>query len=245
MLGYFSRRTMSTVISKINFPRLQSHSRCPFSALLSQNFQHHFFQCQTFSGTPYILNKLLHKPLNSQMKKPSPSPSPCCGYSNEAGLLNRNFEVIYRFPYIVHMHLLSRFKIYQTAFSVAAVPLCYAMHSNGQLSLALCHYVVIYSIVACAMLYAFSFYLWRLVGIIAYNSVEDLVKVSHLTFWGGRKDIFLHVKSIIPLSDMSDNPNDIFVKFQQYDNEEVLFLVLKFGGIKDMEKFQLVLGDIK
>ncbi|XP_029639015.1 transmembrane protein 186 [Octopus sinensis] len=241
MLGHFYRRTMSTVILKINFPKLQSHFLCPFSAPLSQNFQHHFFQRQAFSGTPYILNKLLHKPLNSQMT----SPSPCCGYSNEASLLNHKFEVIYRFPYIVHMHLLSRFKIYQTAFSVAAVPLCYAMHSNGQLSLELCHYVVVYSIVACAMLYVFSFYLRRLVGIIAYNSVEDLVKVSHLTFWGGRKDIFLHVKSVVPLSDMSDNPNDIFVKFRQYDNEEVLFLVLKFGGIKDMEKFQLVLGDIK
>lgn len=243
MLGYFYRRTMLTVVLKINFPKIQSHFLCPFSAPLSRNFQHHFSQHSTFSGKPYVLNKLLHKPLRSPSS--SPSSLPCCGYSNEARLLNSNFEVIYRFPYIVHMHLLSRFKIYQTGFSVAAVPLCYAMHSNGLLSLEVCHYVVFYSIVACAMLYVFSFYLRRLVGIIAYNSTDDLVKVSHLTFWGSRKDIFLHVKNIVPLSDMSDNPNDIFVKFQQYDSKDVLFLVLKFGEIKDMEKFQLVLGGIK
>ncbi|GAB1608496.1 transmembrane protein 186-like [Argonauta hians] len=243
---FFQRLKISTIISKLNYPKnASSHFDRPS---LSQNYRYQHFLSRTFIGSSRICNKLTpQKPVQNQLTLlPLSSPGlSCFHYSKGSRYSNENFEVIYRFPYIVHMHLLSRFKIYQTALSLVAVPICYILLIGGQLSLAHCHYAVGYCTIACIMLYAFSFFLRRLIGIIAYDSKEELLKVSHLTFWGGRRDIFLHAKSVIPISDMSDNPNDIYVRFRRYDTEEELLLVLKYGGIKNLEKLKLVIGEIR
>ena len=77
------------------------------------------------------------------------------------------------------------------------------------------------------------------------NKNDDIVKVSHMTFWGKRKDIYTSTENIIPLSDLSENPNDIFVRFKQYNTKDEFYLVLKFGGVRDLEMMKQLLGEIK
>ena len=156
-----------------------------------------------------------------------------------------NYKTFYRFPHITYARLLSRMKIYQTGFTVIGLPALAIAQSLGYSqgnSLPLATGVTLF---AGVMLYVMSHYFRRLIGLMAVNENRDTVKVSHLTFWGKRNDLFVPVKEIVPISDMADKPDDIYVKFCRYGTNEYLYYSLRHGLIMDKEVFQDVLGSLK
>lgn len=195
-----------------------------------------------------LTNNRLHKGILSCKHQHYGSLNSMQYYSNHANsktFENEQFHLIYRFPYIVHTQFLSRLKLYQTVFTVAAIPWAFKMAGDGLITPQMLTGVIGCSILACVMLGVLSIYFQRLIGMLYINKTDNIVKVSHMTFWGKRNDIYMNAENIIPLSDLSDNPNDIYVQFKQYDKKDVFYLVLRFGGVQDSEMMRQLLGEIK
>ncbi|XP_014673035.1 PREDICTED: transmembrane protein 186-like [Priapulus caudatus] len=153
-----------------------------------------------------------------------------------------DFSVIYKFPYIVHMRVVSRFKIVQTGItSVVLLPMA-ALTAMGHVEPWLLTYTFGVTGLAAGMLCVMSYFFRRLIGILALSNDGDMLKVSHMTFWGRRHDIYVPVDSVVPFSDCESNPTDIFVNFMCDEITSHLYISLRFGGIVDREKFMQVFG---
>ena len=157
---------------------------------------------------------------------------------------NPEFRNIYMFRYIVHLRVLSRLKIYQTLLTVGAIPPGVYLHSAGALSTpGLATFVGIAS-VATAMLYVMSTFFRHIVGIISVNQTEDVVRISHLSFWGKRRDVQFNLSDIVPLSDMSVRPDDIYQVIQFYEKPLRFYWFLRHGKNTDAEAVQRLFGKI-
>ncbi|KAG8191156.1 hypothetical protein JTE90_016669 [Oedothorax gibbosus] len=180
----------------------------------------------------------LTRPLSST--SPLRKISPDLKTTNEAKAWKR----IYYFPYIELAAFLNRFKLYQTTFTVVAIPVSVAMYNYGTMDLDTVGIVTGCAVLASTTLFLMSGYFRRLIGIIAISEDEKTVKISHLTFWGRRNDVSVPSEDIIPLGDGDCNANDVYVKVRRYSSAESLYLTLKFGKIMDISKFELVFGSL-
>lgn len=156
--------------------------------------------------------------------------------------LSKTYTNIYKFPYIVHARVFSRLKIAQTIFTVALIPtmglavwMDYAPTTVFEYSLSIASF-------ACIMLYVISYYLRRLIGIIALNGTGDTIKVSHLNFWGRREDFYVPVEQVIPIAQYEARVDDAYIPFLRYDDKEKYYMSLRWGGVLDTEKFVNVFG---
>lgn len=156
-----------------------------------------------------------------------------------------SFTTVYRFNYIVHLKVLARLKIYQTVFTLVAVPQAFYLHSSGDLSTQMLYASAGLASLACIMLYVMSFSIRKVVGILAMSDDNMNVKISHLSFWGKRKDILCDVSDIVPLADMSESPTHVYVKLKRYSTSTDLNLFVRHGRITDISKLQNILGSLK
>lgn len=154
------------------------------------------------------------------------------------------FRNIYIFRYIVHVRVLSRLKIYQTLLTVGTIPPGVYLHNAGDLSTSgLAAFVGIASL-ATAMLYVMSAFFRHIVGIISVNQSENVVRISHLSFWGKRCDVQFNLSDIVPLSDMPVKPNDIYQVIQFYEKPFRFYWFLRHGKHTDAEAIQRLFGKI-
>ncbi|KAK3865953.1 hypothetical protein Pcinc_020761 [Petrolisthes cinctipes] len=159
---------------------------------------------------------------------------------------DQNYDVIYKFPYIVFARSVCRLKIYQTAITTLAVPCAGYLAHVGSVELDTFISIVLTNGLAILMLYVMGEIFRRIIGHISYNPETGVVKISHLTFWGQRRDIFVPHSDIVPIADTSDNPNDIYIRFLRYSQPKFsLFMCLRFGGIVDFQKFYQVFGELQ
>lgn len=139
---------------------------------------------------------------------------------------------------------MARLKIYQTAATILMLPpMCYS-YAAGAVGLPALQAAFGVAAFAGVMLYGISGYTRNFIGMLSLNEAEDVVRISHLTFWGRRRDIFTPVEDVVPLADLSENPKDVYVKLCRYSTGDVLYLTLRLGGIEDMSKFVKVFGSI-
>ncbi|XP_069503149.1 transmembrane protein 186 isoform X2 [Ambystoma mexicanum] len=152
------------------------------------------------------------------------------------------FKVIYRFPGIRICRTISRLKLLQTSITLVFLPPVYYLYWLGDLSHASVVYTTGIAVFACVMLYSVSYFLRRIIGMMYLNDGGTTVKVSHLTFWGRRKDLFVPVENIMALSETGDNPSEILLRLKQYNSPRVLYFTLRYGQIVDQPKFFHVFG---
>ncbi|XP_078450958.1 transmembrane protein 186 isoform X1 [Lampetra fluviatilis] len=153
------------------------------------------------------------------------------------------FIPIYRFPAIRATRFISRLKNVQTIFMVVALPPIYYLHTQGLVdehSLRLTSGV---AVLACCSLYGISHYLRRWVGLMALSADGNTLRVSHLSFWGGRRDRLVPVADVVPLSEGRDRPQDPLLALRCYSHRDVLYFSLRYGRVLDGAKFRAVFGD--
>ena len=156
---------------------------------------------------------------------------------------NSEFTRIYKFPGIHYCRLLCRMKLYQTAISVIMLPpISFIYYSGGPVSDALLWSSYGVAGFAGFMLYTMTGFWGKIIGLLSVNCDETILRVSHLTFWGRRKDIFVPVGSVVPLSELPDRPHDVYVVFRRYDSEEKLYLSLQWGGVENKKVFTRIFG---
>jgi len=82
----------------------------------------------------------------------------------------------------------------------------------------------------------------KLIGAVYINSSTNRVKISHLNFWGNRKDIIVNMSDIVPISDTDDKFSDVYVKVKFYSQQKPLFLTVKYGHLLNKDSFHQIFG---
>ncbi|KAG8432900.1 hypothetical protein GDO86_017239 [Hymenochirus boettgeri] len=158
---------------------------------------------------------------------------------------NDKFTLIYKFPGISYCRAVSRLKLLQTALTVILLPPVYYYYLQGQIA----YFYVVYStgtaLFAAIMLYCLSFYLRKIIGMMYLNEAGTTLKVSHLTFWGKRRNLNIPVDDVKTFSETGDQKHEIIFQFKRYSSPDILYLTLKFGRILDKERFIKVFKDLK
>ncbi|KAM9094156.1 transmembrane protein 186 [Sarcophilus harrisii] len=154
------------------------------------------------------------------------------------------FQMIYRFPGIRFCGSLSRMKILQTGITLVILPPSCYWYMQDLIPLDSLFFTGGIASFALVMLYCISHFFQRLVGILYVNEAGTMLRVAHLTFWGRRQDTYCPVANIIPVSETSEHPFDVFLKMHQYDCDQTFYLTLRFGHILDKKRFAQVFGNL-
>ncbi|NXL55818.1 TM186 protein, partial [Chordeiles acutipennis] len=180
-------------------------------------------------------------------------PSVCLCHSAAATVVRQKavdekteeFKLVYRFPGIKYCRVLSRLKLFQTATTMVVLPpICY-LYLQGQVSHNILLYTTGVALFAGAMLYGMSYFFRRIIGLIYLNETGRTVKVAHLTFWGGRNDIYCPIETVMTLDEVGDNKGEPLLQFKRYNSADILYFTIKFGQIVDRQKFTQIFGELE
>ncbi|XP_019395632.1 PREDICTED: transmembrane protein 186 [Crocodylus porosus] len=155
------------------------------------------------------------------------------------------FTLVYRFPGIRFCRALSRLKLLQTGLTVLALPPLGLLYAQGQASLPQLQIAGGAAVLAFAVLYGFSYFLRRLIGLIYLSEAGDVVRVAHLTFWGWRHEVYCPTSSVVVLEDTGDRRDELLLQFKRYDSPQVLYFTLRFGQVVDRKKFEEIFGQFR
>ncbi len=153
-------------------------------------------------------------------------------------------NIFYSFPHMRGMRTLSRMKLYQTGFTIFAIPCMGYSYAVGTASLLQLEMVLGVATFAGIMLYVMSFYFMRVAGYLSLSSDRQTLRVSHLSFWGKKRETYIPMESIVPLSDLPDKPGDAYVKLARYDSKDIFFYTLRYGQLRNKSMFEYVFGPI-
>ncbi|CAI9547755.1 unnamed protein product [Staurois parvus] len=196
--------------------------------------------------TPQAIHGNVFSHLSVKVRHPQvQSQNTFCSSASDTTTDEKKFHVIYKFPGIRMCKAVSRLKILQTMLTFTALPPVYYYYLQGQVSELVFYYFTGLTVFAGVMLYSITYYLQRIIGMIYVNQEATTLKISHLTFWGKRKDIFLPVEDVKVLSETGDIKGEVFLQIRRYSSPDVLYITKHYGQVMDKEKFQFIFGEIK
>ena len=163
---------------------------------------------------------------------------------NSVVLQGEKYTTFYKFRYIVAFRMFNRLKLYQTGFTVLLVPAMSYLNSIGHVDSGTLTYTIGICGFAMVMLYLSSIYTRRIIGQMHLSEDLKTVMVSHLTFWGNRRDVPIPVDDVVSFSELYENSQEILVRFRRYSTQDYLFYFLKYADILDKDKFIHVFGEI-
>ncbi|KAM9792673.1 transmembrane protein 186 [Neosynchiropus ocellatus] len=152
------------------------------------------------------------------------------------------YNMIYTFPHIKLLRAISRMKLFQTGLTVVVLPPVYTLYLLGHVPLSLATYSTGGALFAGIMLYAASHFFRRVVGMMYLDPSQTTLKVSHLTFWGKRNDLYMPVTDVMPVADTGDSANEVILRLKRYSTADTLYFFSRYGRIVDKEAFERVLG---
>lgn len=155
--------------------------------------------------------------------------------------------ILYKLPSIRYLRFVSRFKIYQIMFMSALCCPIYFQYAEGLISKQMFYAAVGGSFGTSIVFLVFSYFTTKVIGELAVNPNENLVKISRLTFNGRRaKDIY-DLDDVIPFSDnydSSDLEKNLFHKMYIEDRKgsEHCYLFSKRLGVYKNDLFDRYFG---
>lgn len=160
-------------------------------------------------------------------------------------LSTQKYTMIYTLPHIKLLRAVSRLKLVQTAVTVLILPPVYVLYLQGDVSFFLVSYTTGIALFAGVMLYTASHFFRRVVGMMYLDPSQTTLKVSHLTFWGRRHDIYLPVSDVMTIGDTGDSFKETILKLKRYSTPQTLYFSTYFGRVVDSQKFEKVFGSLK
>ncbi|XP_070844082.1 transmembrane protein 186 [Chaetodon trifascialis] len=157
-------------------------------------------------------------------------------------LSTEKYTMIYNLPHIKLIRAVSRLKLLQTGITVVILPPVFFFYLQGDVPLFLVSYATGIALFAGVMLYTASHFFRRVVGMMYLNPSQTTLKVSHLTFWGRRHDIYLPVSDVMTIGDTGDSINETVLKLKRYSSPQTLYFSTHFGRVVDKQGFQKVFG---
>ncbi|XP_077575775.1 transmembrane protein 186 isoform X2 [Stigmatopora nigra] len=160
-------------------------------------------------------------------------------------LSTQKYDMIYKFHHIKLFRVVSRLKLLQTGITVTILPPVYTLYLMGDVPLILVNYSTATALFAGVMLYTASHFFRRVVGMMYLDSSDSILKLSHLTFWGRRYDIYMPVSDIMTIGDTGDSPNETILKLKRYSSPQTFYFSTRFGQVVDKTRFQKVFGSMR
>lgn len=160
-------------------------------------------------------------------------------------LSTEKYTLIYALPQIKLLKAVSRLKLLQTGITTVTLPPVFILYLNGYVPLFVVGYTTGAVLFTGFMLYAASHFFRRAVGMMYLDSSQTTLKVSHLTFWGRRQDIYIPVSDVMTLGDTGVPENEIILKLKRYSSPQTLYFSTRLGRVVDKQGFQRVFGSLK
>lgn len=157
----------------------------------------------------------------------------------------QKYTMIYTLPHIKLLRAVSRLKLFQTTITTVLLPPVFILYLLGDVPFFLVSYTTGIALFAGVMLYTASHFFRRVVGMMYLDPSQTTLKVSHLTFWGRRNDIYLPVSDVLTIGDTGDSVNEKILKLKRYSSPETLFFSTHFGRVVDKQGFEKVFGTLK
>ncbi|XP_008407081.1 transmembrane protein 186 [Poecilia reticulata] len=157
-------------------------------------------------------------------------------------LSTQKYSMIYTMHHIRLLRAVSRLKLFQTAITLVILPPVYFLYFQGIVSLYLVSYSTGIALFAGGMLYIASHLFRRVVGMMYLDPSLTTLKVSHLTFWGKRQDIYLPVSDIMTIADTGDSASETILKLKRYSSPDTFYFSTRFGRVIDKQGFEKVFG---
>ncbi|XP_051240008.1 transmembrane protein 186 [Dicentrarchus labrax] len=164
------------------------------------------------------------------------------GLVRYSDLSTEKYTAIYTLPYIKHLRAASRLKLLQTAFTIVILPPVFVLYHQGLVPFSLVGYTTGIALFAGVMLYAASHFFRRVVGIMYLDTSHTTLKVSHLTFWGKRHDIYIPVSDVMTISDTGDAADEMLLTLKRYSSPQTFYYSTQFGRVVNKEGFEKVFG---
>lgn len=138
---------------------------------------------------------------------------------------------------------ISRFKVYQVSTVLLLLPPITYWYTQGQVGGGALVGAWLAGLGTTAVFCVLSSYLRRFVGEMAYTLSSQTLRVSTLTFMGGRRDLLFPVERVVPFGDaQSAVETRAFQRLEVEAHPEVLYYSLKYGLILDRHTFNTVMG---
>ncbi|KAI3352316.1 hypothetical protein L3Q82_005283 [Scortum barcoo] len=184
-----------------------------------------------------------HMPIQQSLRGPlTPKITALVRFSD---LSTQKYTMIYTLPHIKLLRAVSRLKLLQTTITVVILPPVFYFYLQGDVSLFLVSYTTGIALFAGVMLYTASHFLRRVVGMMYLDPSQAMLKVSHLTFWGSRNDIYLPVSDVMTIADTGDPMNEKILKLKRYSSPQTFYFSTHFGRVVDRQGFEKVFGTLK
>lgn len=167
------------------------------------------------------------------------------GLVRYSDLSTEKFTMIYTLPHIKLLRAVSRLKLLQTAITLVILPPVFVLYFHGDVPLFLVSYTTGIALFAGVMLYTASHFFRRVVGMMYLDPSQTTLKVSHLTFWGRRHDMYLPVSDVMTIGDTGDSVNEAILKLRRYSSPQTLYFSTHFGRVVDKQGFEKVFGSLK
>lgn len=94
------------------------------------------------------------------------------------------------------------------------------------------------------MLYVVSAYIRKIIGIIDIDGNEEIIRISHLSFWGKKVISLEKISNIQPITDTNQMVNDIFCLVRTYDKENIWYIKVQRNYISNPDGFATIFGDV-
>ncbi|TMS23142.1 Transmembrane protein 186 [Larimichthys crocea] len=184
-----------------------------------------------------------HAPIQQSFSGPLiPKITALARYSD---LSTEKYNMIYTLPHIKLLRAVSRLKLLQTAITVVIMPPVFYFYLQGDVPFFLVSYVTGIALFAGVMLYTASHFFRRVVGIMYLDTSQTTLKVSHLTFWGRRCDIYLPVSDVMTIGDTGDSVKETILKLKRYSSPQTMYFSTQFGRVVDKQGFEKVFGNMQ
>lgn len=162
-----------------------------------------------------------------------------------SNLSAQSYTMIYKLPQIKILRAVSRLKLLQTGITLVILPPVYFYYLQGDVPVFLVAYSTGIALFAGVMLYTASHFVRRVVGMMYLDPTQTTLKVSHLTFWGKRSDMFLPVSDVMTIADTGDAPSETILKLKTYSSSQTLYFSTYYGHIVDQRAFEKVFGKLE
>lgn len=143
--------------------------------------------------------------------------------------------VLYQWPTMKHFRFISRLKVYQVSAMLLMLPPMAHMYVNGDVTGKSLVYATVAAFGTTGVLLVLSYYFRRVVGEMAYVPSTNHLRVSTLTFVGGRRDLYFKVDDVIPFADAQLREGRTIKRLEVKGHPEVFLYSLKYGRILDFE----------
>lgn len=161
-----------------------------------------------------------------------------------SNLASQKYTLIYSLPHVKLLRAVSRLKLLQTGITLILLPPVYYLYLQGDASYLLVGYSTGIAIFAGCMLYTASHFFRRVVGMMYVDSAQSTLKVSHLTFWGKRTDVYMPIADVMTLGDAGDSVGESILKLKRYSCSDTMYFSTRFGRVVDPQIFEKVFGTL-